>query len=273
MKRMTTALALAGLVGVLLAPRANARTWYVNVYGTGDAPTIQAAMDSAVAGDTVLVGPGEYEITYESGHISVKGGVRLRSENGPTMTKIYAALAWAQFGVYLGTGSVLEGFSVDWPASWAIGMSTSATISRCIVRGSTYVDGWLVATNNLFLGPLSFWSGAVAVDFHNNIVYGDMICHSVPGQINYFYCNDILGEVDPCVIHPVEYSNFALDPLFCGIEGSENFYLQSSSPCAPGNTPPGGFGDCGLIGPLPVGCGTVRVEETTWGRVKALYGE
>jgi len=34
------------------------RTWYVRNDGTGDAPTIQAAVDSAAAGDTVLIGLG-----------------------------------------------------------------------------------------------------------------------------------------------------------------------------------------------------------------------
>ena len=36
------------------------RTWSVNAEGTGDAPSIQAAIDSCAAGDTVLAAPGTY---------------------------------------------------------------------------------------------------------------------------------------------------------------------------------------------------------------------
>jgi len=37
---------------------AYSRVWYVRNDGTGDAPTIQAAIDSAAAGDTIILAKG-----------------------------------------------------------------------------------------------------------------------------------------------------------------------------------------------------------------------
>lgn len=64
-------------------------------------------------------------------------------------------------------------------------------------------------------------------------------------------------------------ANFALDPEFCGIDGSGNYFLQADSPCAPGNTP--AAQQCGQIGAFSVSCGTTSVKEKTWGAIKTRY--
>ena len=56
-----------------------------------------------------------------------------------------------------------------------------------------------------------------------------------------------------------------VDPEFCDATVLE-LSLRSSSPAAPANYP-----ECGLIGAFGVGCGTVSVTPTTFGRIKAAY--
>lgn len=60
---------------VLVAPGVGAAdTWIVLPDGTGDAPTIQAAVDSAAAGDEVVLGNGFYseEVDYEGKAITIR---------------------------------------------------------------------------------------------------------------------------------------------------------------------------------------------------------
>ena len=81
--RQARLLAIAAAL-ILFATGSNARTWYVTVDGTGDAPTLHAAADSAHAGDTILVGPGEYRFNVT---LHVPSDVVMRSEGGPYVTR------------------------------------------------------------------------------------------------------------------------------------------------------------------------------------------
>lgn len=49
-------LVLAALAAAFFADSVLAGTWYVAADGSGDAPTIAAAVDSSVSGDIILVG-------------------------------------------------------------------------------------------------------------------------------------------------------------------------------------------------------------------------
>jgi predicted outer membrane repeat protein len=59
--------------------------------------------------------------------------------------------------------------------------------------------------------------------------------------------------------------NISMDPLFCEM-ANDNCTLDAASPCAPANS-----GSCGLIGALPVACGSTAVQLTTWGAIKAKF--
>jgi hypothetical protein len=52
--------ALVLVFGLVVPTAAIARTWQIPVDALGDAPSVQAGIDSATAGDTVLVCPGTY---------------------------------------------------------------------------------------------------------------------------------------------------------------------------------------------------------------------
>ncbi|MFH1218990.1 MAG: right-handed parallel beta-helix repeat-containing protein [Candidatus Eisenbacteria bacterium] len=103
MKRMLLAL---GLV-VLVTGQARARTWAIRSDGSGDAPTVRAGLDSARAGDTVLVYPGEYEVAGGP----VRDYVNLVSYGGRDVTTLYNSTEPDTPIIYPGCDGVLiKGF-------------------------------------------------------------------------------------------------------------------------------------------------------------------
>jgi parallel beta-helix repeat protein len=87
-----------------------------------------------------------------------------------------------------------------------------------------------------------------------------------------FACNNVFDayvRYTGCSDQTGLNGNFALDPQYCGIDDSGNYFLQSDSPCAPGNHPTGY--DCGLIGAHDVKCGKVEAAQKSWGGIKSLY--
>ena len=95
-------------------------------------------------------------------------------------------------------------------------------------------------------------------------------------------CNLFWGNTRPSTSGPEEFPRvpdhvsgcssfgdlYIADPLFCDPD-ADNFYVMSSSPCLPANSP------CGsLIGAFEEGCAAVSAPEyevKSWGRIKELY--
>ena len=257
-----------------------ARTWYIASDGSGDAPSIEAAMDSSVSGDTVLVGPGVYEI---GSAIVLTEGVILLSEMGPSKTKLIPKPLYYPRHAFICTfttqhteisGFWVEGFRFYPPDSGAIAIwscfhlyirnnvminngTTAIEIDITLpaevgIEGNTLING----------GQADLIRGNAAGSFRNNIVWGRT---QYLGRW-WVQCNCMLDVSDAGSAAGL---NFQADPQYCGTDGT-NLFLQSDSPCAPGNTPPP-LSDCGLVGALPVGCGSTPVRGKTWGEVKSLY--
>jgi hypothetical protein len=266
------------------AGAADARTWYVKNDGSGDAPTIQAAVDSAVSGDSVLVGAGTYEL---AGEIRMKAGISLVSEYGAIETRLVPMDYWFPLCAIICRDLVEDteicGFWID-GFIWASGGEGAVSVRTCrilhihdnVFTGnvdagiSIFSDGesivWIDHNTFVTDRPYAYAiiGGGNAGILENNIIWG--VAHS----IHWFYsitCNCMMDKTDT---QGWESFNLDMDPQFCGTAESWNLFLQSDSPCAPGNTPEP-LENCGLMGALPVGCGTAPVKRSTWGQIKNLY--
>jgi hypothetical protein len=318
---------------LLIASRLESRTWYVAADGSGDAPTIQAGVDSAAAGDTVLVGIGTYTDTT---HVLVGGedkavcarvykNIVLASEKGPRETVIdYSA---GDVGVYVaggGAGAVVRGFMIHRKSADFF----AAGIGAVIEAASTFERNWIVSVSyataihvigtdpgaktlrwNLLVGNV----GNIVLDASNVVIenntidgqprhyfieypgpavdcqraanvairrniffltYGVNCLGSAPeGFLIYeFNCNEpwILDRAAarPPVVD--EHGNYPwTNPEYCSLFGvNYNYFLQSDSPCAPGNHP---MDPLVLIGAFEVGCGTVGAKESSWGAIKSRF--
>ncbi len=106
-------LLFACVLAILLAwGMASARTWYIRPDGTGDAPTIEAGVDSAGGGDTVLVACGTY---YEVQVGFSKYDLTLMSETGMSDCVTIDAQQQGRalsVGTHIDSTCVVKGFTI-----------------------------------------------------------------------------------------------------------------------------------------------------------------
>ncbi len=147
--------------------------------------------------------------------------------------------------------------------TWEVPPSSSMT--GCTVAGNSAVEAgggiYIIARTDLTLNNsiVAFNSGdGISLDGTSSLTIG---------------CCDVFGNGNDAIPASATDAggNFSADPQFCGPVATYDFDLDGGSPCAPGNHPDGAA--CGLIGALPASCGGVPVQETTWGGIKALYGD
>ena len=152
---------LIGASAVGCGPKYN-RTWYVKADGSGDAPTIQAAIDSCMYEDTVSVANGVYRGTGNR-DIAFRGKrIVLRSEEGAQSTTIDCEGASRGFSFLYGyedSTALVQGFSIRHGAEYYGGGVccdySSPKLVGCIIEDNEATEG----------GGIELWhSNSVVVD-------------------------------------------------------------------------------------------------------------
>jgi hypothetical protein len=167
-KNLFIAVAVVGLALTIGLGSVGAATFYVATSGSASGPgttwanafnTIQAAVNAAASGDTVLVTNGVYEAggavaSGPTNRVCITSAITVRSVKGPTNTFIVGAGPIGSSAVrcaYLSAG-VLTGFtltngytlqSYNWPYDCGGGafLDSGGTVSNCVLTGCSAYDG------------------------------------------------------------------------------------------------------------------------------------
>ena len=165
------------LLAVLCASQASARTWHILNDGSGDAPTVQAGIDSTAVGDTVLVGPGTYleNINFNGKDIVVK------REMGPDMTILDGSNEIESVALFIGgetRSAVLEGFTLTGGSGHILAVASKRGGGIYILDSSPTIRGNAIvgnATDNatgggILIGVLSVPSSDVSPLIEDNLI-------------------------------------------------------------------------------------------------------
>lgn len=298
-------------------------TTVVRKDGTGDFTTVDAAISAAAEGDTILVGPGEYDFCH--GYYLYKG-LHVISEEGAATTTLRnwgcCTVSCIYFGSWgfdirnIATSFTIQGFTLhsfycdeigqkgfaimvtdsdgyiadniiyDVPQVFAFmiegesdvrlernliydcaGAIRSRSSGRMSIRHNTIADNYwqvyITGTPSLVTIRYNIVANGGRLGIYSDATY---MSHIIT-------CNDVwnndMGDYGGLLPDMTGYDgNISEDPLFCGIAGSGNYYLQGNSPCACGAV--SGFCSLCPMGCLPVYC-SVATEEKSWGEIKSMF--
>ena len=251
--------------------------------GSGDYPTIQAAIDGAYPGDTIALTNGTF--TGAGNRDLELGGkaLTIRSQEGPLNCVIDCggSALDPHCGFYLndadGSDARLEGLRITgghFPAGGAIycGPNSAPTMINIIMHGNVAEYGGALYSNAAYPALLNvtiygnsgtiYGGGLYCTGSRAPFVRNTIIAGSVTGAAVFCEGSENTPRLTCCDLwsnaggdwtgHIADQlgldGNFTADPLFCDPE-TATFELHTASPCAPVNNP-----TCGAVGALGIGC-------------------
>lgn len=164
---------LSWLFLAMLSNSAYARTWYVKEDGSGDAATIQAAVDSAVAGDLILVAAGRYTWTNQgtTGDFGMVffdrdvSGFDLKSESGPAVTIIDAEGQGRVMYMMAYNTQTVEGFTITGGEAPLFGDFAGGGVA--VHLNYTTFRNCIFKNNNAQQGGGAWVGGVCMTEFHD----------------------------------------------------------------------------------------------------------
>jgi hypothetical protein len=166
---------------MLLSSLVLGSTWYVKPDGTGDVPTIQAGIDSAASGDTVLLAGGTFHGTGNHNILVSGGPILIKSETGDPQDCIIDCdgyLGPGRYGFRFQSEAFLSGITVMngnvMDNGGAVYCESSTTIRDCVFLSNQsaywggavcfYSSGYPVLKNCTFaLNMAGDWGGAITI--------------------------------------------------------------------------------------------------------------
>lgn len=263
-------------------------TYTIEPDGSGDFPTIQAAIDAAANGEVIELAPGTFTGDGNRDLDFLGKAITLRAQPnalGPSIIDCEGSELDPHRGMIFANGegptTIVEGIMItggwvpaDTSGAGILCLGNSApTIIECTILESEAGDGGAIACygaspriENCTIAYVA-GSGGVVCAYENSTldIISTIVAFSDSAQaascdgtsIVMLECCDIYanggGDFVGCLEGQGDINgNISWDPLFCAPD-STDFHLDEASPCAP-HSPPNP--ECALIGAWPAECYT-----------------
>ncbi|MCK4415419.1 MAG: right-handed parallel beta-helix repeat-containing protein [Candidatus Eisenbacteria sp.] len=241
--------------------------------GLGD-PTIDQCSFSGHSGYGLSCNTGTPEITRCSFFDNGDSGI----QTGYCAPTIEACAFWnnqSTFGAAINFAPEVSALVTDCIFYRNVAGESGGAIS-CDTDGTVTILSSTMAYNEAGTGAAGLDCGSAEVTVDRSIIAHGVAGTAVVGLAT-LSCCDLFGNAGGDWIGDIagQYGvdgNISEDPIFCD-PWSDDFTLQSDSPCAPFSPPDP---ECDLIGSEPIGCQPPTAvlppaEAASWGGVKALF--